>query len=176
MKTNDPKEWMKEYSEFLNAEEVRVPRELNQKVLGNIQSLLNPSAWMVFAKLLGIHLVIGSLSLSVCHQFGMNPFKTEASLADWVMAQWGHGACMIFCGVLFITLSFLTAGYFLTIEEVKALKRTEFIQSLALGIVSLLIFSFFGAELALTFAGLWLLGVLVGGFVATEAVWKLKRV
>lgn len=83
---------------------------------------------------------------------------------------------MIGCGVLFVGASFLTAGYFLTIEEVKTLRRTEFLQTLALGSVSLAIFAIAGAELALTFAGLWLLGALVGGFIATEAVWRLKQV
>lgn len=174
MKANDPKEWMKEYSEFVHAEETRVPRELNQKVLSHIQSLLNPSAWMVFAKLLGIHFVVGFFSLGICHQFGMNPFGTTRSMSDWFMDMWGHNVCMVGCGVIFVSFSILAAGYFLTVEEVKALRRTEFLQTLALGAFSLVVFAIFGTELALTFAGLWLLGALIGGFIATEAVWKLK--
>lgn len=175
MKANDPKEWMKEYSEFLNADEIRVPRELNENVLGNIHSLLNPSAWAVFAKILGIHVVVGFFSLAICHQFGMNPFVTTRSLSDWFMDMWGHSVCMIGCGVIFVSFSIFAAGYFLSVEEVKALRRTEFLQTLALGTASLIMFSVLGAELALTFAGLWLLGALIGGFVATETVWKMKR-
>jgi len=174
MKSSDPKEWMSEYSEFLNAKETPVPHELNQKVLGNIQALLNPSAWNVFAKLLGIHLVVGFFSLAVCHQFGMNPFGTTRSLSDWLMDMWGHSVCMIGCGVLFVGLSIAAAGYFLTVEEVKVLRRTEFLQAFALGVVSLGIFAAFGSELALAFAGLWLLGALMGGFLATEVVWKVR--
>lgn len=174
MKANDPKEWMNDYSEFLNAKEIHVPRELNERVLGNIHLLLNPSARNLFAKLLGIHLIVGFFSLSICHQFGVNPFGTTHSLSDWFMEMWGHSACMVGCGVLFVGLTLLAAGYFLTIEEVRALRRTEFLQTLSLGVVSLATFAAVGAELALTLAGLWLLGGLVGGFVATEAVWKLK--
>ncbi len=174
MKSSDPKEWMNEYSEFLNVEEIRVPRELNQKVLGSIQALLNPSAWNVFAKLLGIHLVVGFFSLAVCHQFGMNPFGTTRSLSGWFMDMWGHSVCMIGCGVIFVSFSILAAGYFLTVEEVKALRRTEFLQTLALGVVSLGIFAAFGSELALAFAGLWMLGALMGGFLATEVVWRVR--
>jgi hypothetical protein len=92
------------------------------------------------------------------------------------MTKWGHNACMIFCGFLFVGLSFLSAGYFLSIEEVRALRRTEFLQTFALGVVSLSIFTAFGAHIALILAGLWLLGAFVGGFLATEAVWKLKRI
>jgi hypothetical protein len=174
MKAHDPKEWMKEYSDFLNADNVRVPEELNEKVLGQIQTLLNPSAWLVFSKILGIHLVVGFFSLGVCHQFGMNPFSTTRSLSDLFMEMWGHSVCMIGCGVIFVGFSILAAGYFLTHEEVRVLKRTEFIQTLSLGLISLALFAMFGAELALTFAGLWLLGALMGGYLATEAAWKLK--
>jgi hypothetical protein len=174
MKANDSKNWMNEYSEFLDSDTVRVPPELGQKVLNRIHELLRPSAWSVFAKLLGIHIVVGFLSLSICHQFEMNPFGTKSSLSDWFMSMWGHSTCMILCGGLFLSATVFCAGYLLTMEEVRALKQTEFIQTLALGGVSLALFAVFGAELAMTFAGLWLLGALVGGFVATEAVFRLK--
>jgi hypothetical protein len=174
MTASDPKEWMKEYSEFLNAEEMRVPTDLNQKVLEDIQALLNPNAWFVFIKILGIHLIVGFFSLAICHQFGMNPFRTERSLADWFMDLWGHSACMVGCGVVFVSLSIFAAGYFLTIEEVKALKRTEFLQIISLGAVSLVLFAILGSELAIDFAGLWLLGALIGGYLATETMWRIK--
>jgi hypothetical protein len=92
------------------------------------------------------------------------------------MSMWGHGTCMILCGGLFLSVSILSAGYFLTIDEIRALKKTEFIQSLALGAISLTLFALVGAELAVKFAGLWLFGALVGGYVATEAVWRVKSV
>jgi hypothetical protein len=175
MKANDPKEWMKEYNEFLNVEEVKVPTDLKLKVLDQIHGLLHPSAWSVFAKLLGIHLVVGFLSLSVCHQFDMNPFGTSASLSNWFMSMWEHGTCMIACGVFFVSFSIVTAGYFLTIEELRVLRGTEFLQVFALGSVSIGIFAVAGAQLALTFVGLWLLGALIGGYIATEAVWNLRK-
>jgi hypothetical protein len=176
MKSSDPKEWLREYNEFLNIDEVKVPSELKQRVLDQVHSLLHPSAWLVFAKLLGIHLVVGFLSLSICHQFDMNPFGTEHSLSDWFMSTWGNSACMISCGVFFVSFSILTAGYFLSIEEFRVMRRTEFIQISALGCVSLVVFQFAGTELALTFAGLWMLGALVGGFIVAEAVWALRKV
>lgn len=169
------RKWLKEYESFLKAEEIVVPNDVTEKVFSQMQSLVNPNAWIVFSKILGFHIVVGFLSLSICHQFGINPFGTKQSLDAWFMTIGGHSTCMIFCGVLFVGLSLLSAGYFLTIEEVKVLKRTEFLQTFALGAVSLSIFALVGAELAVTFAGLWLLGALVGGFIATETVWKLKR-
>ena len=171
---SDQKKWLNEYQAFLNSDEVVVPAEATSKVFSRMQELINPSAWTVFFKVLGIHVAVGFLSLSFCHQFGMNPFGTDSSLDNWFMSMWGHSTCMIACGTLFLSSSILSAGYFLSIEEVKALKRTEFIQTFSLGAVSLALFTVFGAELAISFAGLWLLGALVGGFVATEALWKIR--
>ena len=168
MKANDPKKRNEEYSEFLSGDTREVPRELSERVIARVYELLYPSAWLVFGKILAIHLAVGFLSLSVCHQFGMNPFGTERSLDDWFMTKLGHSACMIACGVLFVSLTVVSASFLLTIEELKVMRRTEFVQIFALGLVSLTGFRLLGAELALTFAGLWLLGALIGGAAATE--------
>jgi hypothetical protein len=106
----------------------------------------------------------------------MNPFGTSFSLENIFMKMGGHSVCMVFCGILFVGLSFLTAGFFLSIEEVRAVRRTEFVQAFSLGVLSLGLFSVVGAELALTFACLWLLGALIGGFLSIEgSFWFRKR-
>lgn len=175
---NQPKdnEWLKDYEEFINDDGTVMPEGVKSKVFSKIQKLINPNPILVFLKILGIHLEVGFLSLSVCHQFGINPFNTEKSLADLMMSVGGHHFCMFGCGVLFVSLSLFAAGYFLTIEEVNALKRTEFLQTLVLGVISLGLFAAFGAELAIGIAAIWLLGGLIGGFAATQAIWKLKQV
>jgi len=169
-------EWLQDYEEFINSDGAEVPKEIKDRVFNKIQKLINPNAMIVFLKILGIHIGVGFLSLSVCHQFGMNPFNTEKSLADLMMSVAGHHFCMFGCGVLFVSLSLFAAGYFLTMEEINALKRTEFLQTLVLGLISLGLFAAFGAELAVGIAGIWLLGGLIGGFAATEVVWRLKQV
>ena len=175
MKNSENRKWLAEYEAFLVTEEIQVPKSVTEKVFSHMQNLINPRAWNVFFKILCIHVGIGLLSLSICHQFGMNPFGTERSLDDLFMSMWGHSVCMMACGMLFLSTSIVTAGYFLSIEEVKALRRTEFIQTFGLGVVSLVVFAVFGAEQAITVTGLWLLGALIGGFLATEAVWFLKN-
>lgn len=164
-----------DYQDFL-ASHTAVPDQVNEKLLKKMQSLISPDAWTVFIKILGIHLVIGFLSLSICHQFGLNPFHTERSLADWFMKVGGHHFCMFACGTLFVSVSLLTAGYFLSVEEVRALKRTELIQNLSLGLISLGLFTAFGVEFIVSIAGLWLLGSLLGGYLSTLAMAKLKEV
>ena len=175
MKNENKNEWLNEFKEFVSHDSTEVPQQLSERVFNRLEGLLNPSPFVVFLKIFGFHLVVGFLSLAVCHQFGVNPFGTSYSLADIFMKWGGHGVCMIFCGVVFVSLSLLSAGYFLTIEEVQAVKRTEFLQALSLGVVSLGIFAIVGAELVLTFAGLWLLGALIGGYAAIEGSLWIKH-
>lgn len=170
---NKNKEWLDDYNEFLSCDS-QPPKNISDQVLRNISKLITPSPYNVFVKVLGVHAVIGVLSLSICHQFGLNPFNTSRSLADWFMTVGGHSFCMVLCGVISIALSLFAAGLFLTIEEVRALRKTEVLQFLTLGILTLGSFALFGAEVTIGFGGLWLLGLLLGGFATTEIVLKLK--
>lgn len=170
---NKNEEWLNDYNDFLSCE-CQPPQGTSDQVLRNIGKLIKPSPYSVFSKVLGIHAVIGVLSLSICHQFGLNPFNTNSSLADWFMTAGGHHVCMILCGVISIALSILAAGLFLTIEEVRAFRKTEVLQFLTLGILTLGAFVLFGAEVTIGLGGLWFLGLLLGGFATTEIVLKLK--
>ena len=174
MTNNKSSEWLQEYQEFINSDE-SVPKDTDQLVYSKIQTLLNPNSLVVFMKILVVHLAVGFLSLSICHQFGINPFNTDRSLADWMMDVGGHHFCMIGCGILFVGLGILASGFFLTIEEVNALKRTHYLQTLVLGLISLGFFVSFGADFAIGIAALWLLGGFIGGFAATETVLRLKK-
>ncbi len=169
-------QWLLEYQDFLNDDAPAVPTGVKEDVYTHIHSLLQPKAFDVFLKILVIHLTVGFLSLSVCHQFDINPFNTQRSLADIMMSLGGHNFCMLGCGVLFVSLSVLAAGLFLTIEEVSALKRTEILQTLSLALFSLGLFAAIGAELTVGVAGLWLIGGFIGGFASAETVWRLKQI
>lgn len=169
------KEWLKDYEEFISLDSSTVPTEVTKNLFSKINNLLNPSAWMIFTKIFGIHIVIGTLSLAVCHQFGLDPFHTKFSLADWFMQVGGHGFCMVACGILFLGLSLMTAGYFLSIEEIRVLRSTKLLQISALSLFSLGLLAAVGAQLALAIVGLWLIGTFTAGFVVTEAVWQLRQ-
>lgn len=172
---NRNNEWMADYKEFIQTEDSTVPAIESERVFMQIHVLLNPKAWVIFLKILFFHLITGYLSLAICHQFDMNPFNTSYSLDNWVMSFASHEACMVFCGVLFISLSIVVAGYFLTIEEVRSLKNMAILQTLTLGLISLGLFTAFGAELIFSFALFWLLGIILGGFITTGVVWKLRQ-
>lgn len=173
MQKNDKKSWLKDYTEFAEAEtsSVVVPNSL----FNNLKKRIFPNPWKVFSKVLGIHAVVGFFSLGICHQFGLNPFQTDYSLMDWFMKVGGHSFCMVSCGVLFMTTSFMLSNFYLSLEELESVRRHEFLQVGIMGLISLAAFYFFGAELIAALAGLWITGAIIGGLFSIEGSYRIRR-
>lgn len=163
-------EWLTEFDEFTGIQSVNVPENL----LASVKAKIFPDPWAVFGKVAGLHLIVGFLSLGVCNQFGLNPFQTERSLADWFMQIGGHQFCMVACGLLFMASTYVLANLVLTLEELEAVRRHEWLQMGVISLVSLAGFYFFGAELILRFAALWIVGAALGGFISIEASYRLR--
>lgn len=176
MNLRQSRQWIHDFEAFAQEEALQVPSELDRQLWQRLKPLVEPNPGAVFRKLFAIHLIVGFFSLAICHQFEVNPFGTSKSLANVFEEIGGHNFCMLACGVFFVALPMLAAGFFLSIEEIKALRRTEFAQTFTLGLISLGIFAIFGAELAMSMAGLWLLGVLIGGFISSETVWQFRKI
>lgn len=156
------KEWINDFQEFVKSEGSAVPEEVTNAILSKVRKDLNPSAWIVFSKLLGIHLVVGTLSLGICNQFGLNPFQTNFSLSDYFM-KFGNSTCMFLCGVIFLSLTISLSRFLLWPEEFRIVKKTAGLQIFALSMISLGIFAAVGAELVFSFTLLWLAGSMLGG-------------
>jgi hypothetical protein len=172
MKKNED-QWSKEYKDFLDAKDVDVPAELSQKILVNIHARMNPSILKILVKLLAIHIPIGTLSLLICNQFGMSPFKTNFSLSEYFM-NYGHSFCMFCCGVIFVSLSVLISGLLLNTDEVRALRKKSYLQSFLLGLISLMIFILLGAQVVMSIGLLWLLGGVIGGIMSSEIIFHSR--
>lgn len=166
----DRKEWMKDFNDFMNAEEIQPPAHLFEQIRSIVHRDLNPSAWLVLSKLALIQAVVGSLSLVICAQFGVGPGQHLAM----AFARLGDNMCMALCGALFLGLSGLTASLVLKTPEVNLIRKTGYLPILVVGILSLGVFLGFGAEIVVSFAFLWLLGGFIGGLLATEAGWRLR--
>jgi hypothetical protein len=159
------KEWVKDFQEFVQNEGTAVPEEISSSILSRVRRDLNPSAWIVFAKLLGIHSVVGTLSLAICSQFGIDPFHTGFSLSEFFM-ELGHSVCMALCGVLFVTLSIVAARQFIQPEELRVLRKNAWLEIFGLSSISLGVFAALGAEITLLIGAVWLAGATIGGVTA----------
>ncbi len=166
MKPISEKEWLEDFRDFVKSEGTPVPEATSNSIHERIRAALFPSAWMVFLKLLGVHAIVGTLSLAICDQFEMSPFRFGFSLADYFM-KFGHSTCMTMCGVLFIGLTVATSGLVLRGEELRVVYRNSMLHALGLSAVSLGVFAALGAEIALSFGVLWFIGAECGGIAAS---------
>lgn len=174
MDFKDKNDWFHDFNEFSSVDSDKV--QVSEAAYRRIKNRLFPHPGMVFGKVVLIHTVVGSLSFAACHQFGLNPFRTQTSLMDLFMRIGGHSFCMIFCGIFFMSITYLLANLFLNLEELETIKRHKLRQTGIMGMVSLVAFHFFGAQLVATFAFLWIVGALIGGLVSIEGSYRVRRV
>ncbi len=167
----DPKEWAEEFNNFVDSPPSPPPANLREEIFSVVHQDLNPSLWLVLAKLSGIHLIVGSFSLLLCSQFGMG----SGDIMMRTFMGYGMSVCMGFCGALFLGLTTLVAGFILTNPELRKIRRTAYAPIWMLGAFSLLVFLSFGAEIAVGFAVAWLIGAIITGVLFTETSIAFRR-
>lgn len=159
---------LREFESFLSATPAEVSTPSTQAILAKNKSAQFQFKTLIFAKLLAIHTVVSFLSLAVCHQFGMNPFNSSISLSDYFM-HFGHSACMLFCGFLFIGSSLVMARLVLHKYEFYIIRKSLVLQVFALCSLSLGVFMMVGAHMSLSIALYWILGAYLGSVLTAFA-------
>jgi hypothetical protein len=167
-----PSEWAEEFKAFASSEPMDPPRALSDGIASRVRSDLDPELGAVFAKLGGIHLAAGSVTLLFCPQFGVSPLG-NSGLMPFLM-RFGDQACMFGCGATFMALSALSAAVILRREEVRKLRKSELVWLPGLAALSAGLFFCMGGVLILGLAAFWLLGAVVGGLASLELGWLLK--
>lgn len=162
--------WDKDFAEFLNIEGQEPPSHVTQRIMEIVHKDFNPSAWHVISRLAMIQAVVGGFSLLICAQFGIGPGPLMH-----VFMQLGETLCMALCGALFLGLSALSATLLLEAPEVRLIRNSGYLPLFIMGVLSLGIFFGFGAEIVSSLAFVWLLGGFIGGLLAIELGWKLRR-
>lgn len=153
---------LNDFKEFIECGSSPVPKEISESILKNTFRILNPSPWLVFAKIFSIQLLTGLILLAICNQFGINPFQTNFSLSDYFM-KLGHNTCMFLCGFIFIGFGMCVGRIILRKEEFRVLQNHFGLQIFALSLLSLGAFLAVGAEITLLIGLLWFLGAILGG-------------
>jgi hypothetical protein len=169
----DPKKLSEEFREFMDGAEVDPPLRVKLNIFKHVNRDLNPSFVNVFMRVLGIHAALSIVTLSICSQFGLQLFPLF-DLMSTFMSYVGHTYCMTFCGALYIGSSALSLSLVLTPEQVRVVRKSSFLQFLILSFISLAIFLFFGAEILIFPALLWITGALIAGVLSVELGWLLR--
>lgn len=164
---NSEREWFDEFKNFMEVEPAHVPRETSRGLFERLKGELLPSAWRVFAKLMGIHFVAGTLSLAICDQFGITPFQTGFSLAEYFM-HYGHSVCMILCGTIFVGFSVVLAWILLERNEMRVVAEKSWMQVPVLAVSSILVFHLLGSNSAFIDDLFWLIGAIASGIMIAK--------
>lgn len=162
-----------EFLEFLSSKSISPPKEISQIILEKVSKDLNPTSISVFFKIGIIHLIVGSITLIFCPQFGLG-FLSGMGIMHFFMSL-GSVGCSILCGSLFLGFSALTISLILRPEEIRVLRRNEFFQISLLGLLSLLIFIILGEVIVPGLTMAWLLGGIMMGVFSLEAGWYLRK-
>lgn len=173
MKNIKKTNWESEFTDFLLTEPVEVPQKLTKTILVKMHGELNPSFLQVFKKISFIHLVVGFLTLLFCPQFNIS-ITSQLGLVPYLM-RFGHEVCTFGCGAIFVGISLLVSSFYLKPEEIKVLKKYEFLQLLFLSSLSLGFFVAAGAEIVLSLGLIWLAGATIGGVLSLDLGWLLRR-
>jgi hypothetical protein len=165
-------QWAAEFQEFASASEELPPKALSSRIHETIQAELNPSAWLVFFKVAFVHLVMGTITLLFCPQFGISFFQGAGLMG--LLMRFGPTLCMLGCGAIFLGSSALAASLILKPEEIKVVRRLEFLQFALLGALSIGVFAFLGEEMILTLTLVWLAGSILGALGSLELGWLVR--
>ncbi len=161
-----------EFQDFLNAND-NPPRELSQSIFNVVHRDLNPSPIKVFIKVLFVHIVMGGLSIFGCPQFGITPSGNMAIMK--FLERFGNTACAVGCGAFFVLGTIIVIGIALRPEELKALRRAEFLQLSALLILSIGFFYAMASSVVLSWVVPWLIGSLGMGVLGIELLFHLRN-
>lgn len=162
-----------EFIEFLSSKPITPPREISQSIVEKISGDLNPTSISVFAKVGLIHLIVGSITLIFCPQFGLG-FLSGMGMMHLFMTL-GSLGCSLLCGSFFLGFSTLTVALILRPEEIRVVRKNNFIQISLLSIFSFLFFMIFGEIVVSGHSMAWLLGGILMGVFSLEAGWFLRK-
>lgn len=162
--------WEKEFKEFLDTAPTCLPKDTGNFILKRISKDLNPAVWKVFMKILIASTISGAVSLTLCPQFGLGQ---GVKLMHFFM-QFGHAACSVACGVIFLGLGTLLSVLLLRPEELRVLQRTALLQFSSLAMIALGAFICVGAKVILTLAVFWFMGAIIGALLIFKIAYRIK--
>lgn len=171
MNMNDTKQWLKEFEEFLESKS-EDPKINSQTLFAKIKSDLCPDFSSILLKILGIHMVIGFLTLFFCPQFGVN--LGTSWFMNHILMMYGQTLCSLACGILFLGTSAAINLFFLNLDELRVLKQHQLMPWFGLAIFSFFVFFIFGHATLELLSLLWVVGACLAGWLITQLGYQLR--
>lgn len=145
----------------------QIPNQLNEKILNEIKTRLNPDLKILFLKLFAIHLVTAVVTLSICPQFGLAIFRTNLNLMD-IFMKISPQFCDLACGGFFTMTSMISALFILSRDELRVLRHKRILAILTITLSSIGFLIMLNPQMFLEFTFLWLVGCVLGVVLSLE--------
>jgi hypothetical protein len=145
----------------------QIPNRVNEKILAEVKSRLNPDLKKILLKVFGIHIFTAIITLSICPQMGFSIVKTKLNLMDLFMKIGPH-FCDFACGIFFTMTSMAVICTVLSRDELRVLRFHKILLTLTIVLSSLGFLLMLSPDLFLSFSLLWLIGSISGIVLSVE--------
>ncbi len=128
---------MSDYNEFLKSKKNSPPQSVTAKIHERVMDDINPGLSSVFSKFLMIHVLMGSMTLIICPQFGIGPLGGGIGIMRYVESL-GRIGCGLFCGAFFFLGSLILASFLLSKSQKRVITQHAYGMSTSLAFLSFL--------------------------------------
>lgn len=164
---------LKEFSEFVQAEPAVPSARSDALILKKVSADLRPAQWRIFGKVAAVQTVAGVATLFVCPQFGFG-FGGHNQYLHALHEAVDPFTFYLICGLLFIALGAVLCGLVLSLDEIRAIRRSKYLYYIAYAIVACLVFALVGADIVLLSASAWVLGTILGNTLGFGLVSRMR--
>lgn len=156
-----------DFQDFMENKENTPPRNLDDTIYKIISKDLTPSTSIIFFKLLGLQLILGSLTMLFCPQFELS-LTNHYELFHYFHHNFGDIVCMIICGFIFMGPTGIMASIILSSEEIRTIKFSVPLYYMAITGLSMSLFLSLGASFYFEYATIWAISCVISSTLCFE--------
>ena len=168
-------EWGKEFLEFIEAEAIDPPMAVSEKIHKTVGKDLTPLIWKVLFKFGLIQFAVAFMTLLICPQFELDLGLVKHDDAH-LRALLGEAGYMALCGAIFLSSGAVMASILLRVEELRAIKKSEYLYLFLASALALMIFQQLGTPSVLASYAAWFAGAFGGSVTGFEIIKRLRLV
>lgn len=168
-------EWGQEFLEFIEAEAIEPPMAVSEKIHKAVDKDLNPLIWEVLFKFGLIQTAVAFVTLLVCPQFELDLGLIKHDDAH-LRALLGEAGYMALCGAIFLSSGAIIASVLLRVEELRAIKKADYLYLFLASALALMIFWQLGTTSVLASYAAWFAGAFGGSITGFEIIKRLRLI
>lgn len=163
-----------DFNDFAGENSSTPSSTLDNVILDKVKHELEPSHIIVFAKILGIQVFVGLITMLFCPQFSLS-LTNNYDLFHYLHHNFGAQVCSAICGAIFIGSGAIFATHLLNYNEVLKIKKSKILYYLSLTSVILAGFIFISSDVYFNLAVFWFAGAVLAGAGLLELNLHIKR-